>query len=97
MLREGAFSVMMDDDAAVDEFTELDIDKLLQLRSHTLITEGGQGTDSWLNKRKELKMKKSTFTSANAQSDIDINDPDFWKKVGLSSPPLHWALSERCF
>ena len=50
-----------------------------------LVTEGGgTGTESWLNKRKKAgRTSKSMFTgdSAKEHAEIDVNDPDFWKKV----------------
>jgi hypothetical protein len=44
---------------------------------------GGNQTESWLNKRKKAKATKSMFTgeSSMEHADIDVNDPDFWKKV----------------
>ena len=71
------------------------------------ITEGGQQTESWLNKKKKNRTKyviiiiifvlltltiihilirtrrKSLFTGelAMEHAEIDVNDPDFWKKV----------------
>ena len=84
LLREGASSVLLEDDAElIREFCEQDIDKLLEQRAHVLVTEGGTQTESWLNKRKKNKTKKSAFTGESSMeyADIDVNDPDFWKKV----------------
>ena len=84
LLREGAYSLMLDDDDDdMQEFREQDIDNILQKRAHVLITEGGQKTESWLNKKKKSKTRKSRFTggSSTEHGDIDVNDPDFWKKV----------------
>jgi RNA polymerase-binding transcription factor DksA len=61
-----------------------DIDDLLKQRSHVLVTEGGAQTESWLNKRKKAgRTNKSMFTgeSSKEHAEIDVNDPDFWKKV----------------
>ena len=95
LLREGAYSVLLEDDAdLIREFCEQDIDKLLEQRAHVLVTEGGAQTESWLNKRKKNKTKKSAFTGESSMeyADIDVNDPDFWKKV-LGSPHNHVPMT----
>ena len=71
-----------------------------------MVTETGQPTESWLNKRKSTNKtkyaflfsfplfsnpylsaptlnRKSLFTGdlAKEHAEIDVNDPDFWKKV----------------
>ena len=85
LLREGAYAVLMDDNEEdIKEFCEEDIDQILTKRSHVFISEGGQQTESWLNKRKKGgRTKKSVFTgdTSTKHQDIDVNDPDFWKKV----------------
>jgi hypothetical protein len=98
LLREGAYAVLLEDDTdAVKEFYEQDIDKILEQRSHVIVTESGgaqnKGTESWLNKRKKTgRTSKSMFTgdSAKEHAEIDVNDPDFWKKVlpDLVTPDL---------
>ncbi len=94
LLREGAYAVLLDDDAdIIKEFYEQDIDKILEQRAHVLVTDGGQQTESWLNKRKKSgRTNKSMFTgeSAKEHAEIDVNDPDFWKKVlpDLVTPDL---------
>lgn len=95
LLREGAYAVLLEDDAEImKEFYEQDIDNLLKQRSHVLVTEdGSRQTESWLNKRKKLgKTSKHMFTgdSAKEHAEIDVNDPDFWKKVlpDLVTPDL---------
>jgi superfamily II DNA or RNA helicase len=92
LLREGAYSVLLEDDADdMNAFIAQDIDTILDQRAHIIVTDGGKPTESWLNKhqqeksKKKPRAKKSTFT-ANGESsseyvDIDLNDPDFWKKV----------------
>lgn len=85
LLREGAYAVLMEDDSdALKDFFEQDIDKLLEQRAHVLVTDGGAPTESWLNKKKSLsRTSKRMFTgdSAKDTAEIDVNDPDFWKKV----------------
>ncbi|CAE7663537.1 Chd6, partial [Symbiodinium microadriaticum] len=84
LLRQGAYAVLLDDDAeAVREFCEQDIESLLDTRAHVRVVEGAQ-TDSWLNKKKKLSYtNKSLFTGDTSMetAQIDVNDPDFWKKV----------------
>jgi superfamily II DNA/RNA helicase len=88
LLREGAYAVLLEDDAEIiKEFYEQDIENLLKQRSHVLVSESvsnNAGTESWLNKRKKAgRTSKSMFTgdSAKEHAEIDVNDPDFWKKV----------------
>jgi 16S rRNA G966 N2-methylase RsmD len=84
LLRQGAYAVLLDDDAdVVKEFCEQDIDSILDQRSHVRVVEGKQ-TESWLNKKKKnSRATKSMFTGDTAMehAEIDVNDPDFWKKV----------------
>ena len=84
LLRQGAYAVLLDEDAdAVKEFCEQDIDSILDQRAHVRVVEGQQ-TESWLNKKKKnLRASKSMFTGATAMehAEIDVNDPDFWMKV----------------
>jgi SNF2 family DNA or RNA helicase len=97
LLRQGAYAVLLDDDTeAVREFCEQDIESLLDSRAHVRVVEGqGQQTESWLNKRKKLGLTtKSMFTGETSMetAEIDVNDPDFWKKVLpdlVSCPSIH--------
>jgi superfamily II DNA/RNA helicase len=85
LLREGAYAVLMEeDDGEAEDFLADDIDKILQKRSHTTVTEAGPTTESWLNKKKKRgRTKKSVFKGQDDgdAAEIDVNDPDFWKKV----------------
>jgi hypothetical protein len=90
LLRQGAYAVFNDEadaDNIVKEFCEQDIDSILDQRAHVRVVEGGQGgqtTETWLNTKKGFtRAKKSMFTgdSAMQHAEIDVNDPDFWKKV----------------
>jgi superfamily II DNA/RNA helicase len=84
LLRQGAYALMMEDDSEiVKEFCEQDIETLLDSRAHVRVVEGQQ-TESWLNKKKKLnRTNKSMFTGESSMetAEIDVNDPDFWKKV----------------
>ena len=91
LLREGAYAVLMDDNTEEEEaFMAEDIDTLLNQRAHTIVTEGVKATESWLNKQEDGKKKprksrakKSIFTGDGATefAEVDVNDPDFWRKV----------------
>lgn len=85
LLRDGAYSVLLEDDSeAVKEFYEQDIEKILEHHSHVLVENANAPTESWLNKRKKLgATSKRAFTgdSAKEHAEIDVDDPDFWKKV----------------
>ena len=64
-----------------------DIEDILNQRAHTIVTEGAKPTESWLNKsgkpKSRVRAKKSVFTGDGAaeHADVDVNDPDFWRKV----------------
>eukprot|EP00601_Ochromonadales_sp_CCMP2298_P021910 CAMPEP_0173321264 /NCGR_PEP_ID=MMETSP1143-20121109/29311_1 /TAXON_ID=483371 /ORGANISM="non described non described, Strain CCMP2298" /LENGTH=703 /DNA_ID=CAMNT_0014264991 /DNA_START=1 /DNA_END=2108 /DNA_ORIENTATION=+ len=86
LLREGAYAVLLEDDSEIiREFYEEDIEQLLKKRAHVLVTDAGANkTESWLNKRKKSgRVSKSAFTGASAKdhAEIDVDDPDFWKKL----------------
>merc|ERR1711871_1060301 len=89
LLREGAYAVLLEDNNDEEnEFMKQNIDDILNQRAHTIITEGAKPTESWLNKqnegkKKRNKAKKQVFTgdSATEFAEVDVNDPDFWRKV----------------
>jgi hypothetical protein len=78
-------SVLLDDAEQMREFYEQDIEQILEQRAHVLVESTPQGgTESWLNKRKKSgRTNKRMFTgeSAKEHAEIDVDDPDFWKKV----------------
>ncbi|CAB0008263.1 unnamed protein product, partial [Nesidiocoris tenuis] len=69
-LLNGAYGAIMDEDNAADKFCEEDIDQILERRT-TIIT---------LEQEKGSTFSKASFASSGIRSDIDIDDPDFWKK-----------------
>ena len=88
LLREGAYAVLMEDNEDdVKAFCEQDIDSILDQRAHKVVTDTGKeqkGTASWLNKkRKARSVNRSVFTGNDsaAHAEVDVNDPEFWKKV----------------
>ena len=89
LLREGAYAVLLEDNNDEEnEFMKQNIDDILNQRAHTIVTEGAKPTESWLNKQNEgknkrNKAKKEVFTgdSASEFAEVDVTDPDFWRKV----------------
>lgn len=77
LLKRGAYDVFRDDDTAGEQFCELDIDQILQ-RSTQIVQYTEQAQSSF---------SKASFVSATTSNDVDLDDPDFWKKaVGLIEP-----------
>lgn len=84
LLKRGAYDIFRDDDTEQTEFVEADIDAIMQRSAHKISYEGVTA-NSISNSLGGFS--KATFVSANEQEDVDINDPDFWKKaVGLDEP-----------
>ncbi|CAH0475327.1 unnamed protein product [Peronospora belbahrii] len=77
LLKRGAYDVFRDDDTAGEQFCALDIDQILQ-RSSQVVQYAEQAQSSF---------SKASFVSATTSDDVDLDDPDFWKKaVGLTEP-----------
>ncbi|OQS03503.1 chromodomain-helicase-DNA-binding protein [Thraustotheca clavata] len=77
LLKRGAYDVFRDEDDASEQFCSADIDTLLQ-RSSQIVQYEAQARGSFA---------KASFISAATADDVDIDDPDFWKKaVGLAEP-----------
>lgn len=70
LLKKGAYGALMDDDNAGDKFCEEDIDQILLRRTQVITLEQEKGST----------FSKASFASAADRTDIDIDDPDFWKK-----------------
>lgn len=60
----------MDDDNAADKFCEEDIDQILERRTQVITLESEKGST----------FSKASFQQTGIRHDIDIDDPDFWKK-----------------
>ena len=83
LLKRGAYDVFREDDSEQIEFLEADIDSILERRGHKIDFSQSDGVKSISNSLGGFS--KASFVSADQSEDIDINDPDFWKKaVGLS-------------
>jgi len=72
LLKRGAYGALMDEDNAGDKFCEEDIESILERRTQTITMETAE--------EKGSTFSKATFSSAGIRNDIDIDDPDFWKK-----------------
>lgn len=72
LLKRGAYGALMDEDNAGDTFCEEDIDCILQRRTQVITLEQGE---------KGSTFSKASFASTGSRDDIDLDDPDFWKKV----------------
>lgn len=70
LLKKGAYGALMEDDNAGDKFCEEDIDQILQRRTQVITLENEKGST----------FSKASFASNADRTDIDIDDPDFWKK-----------------
>ena len=70
LLKKGAYGAIMDDDNAGDKFCEEDIDQILERRTQIITIEAEKGST----------FSKASFACSSNRSDINIDDPDFWKK-----------------
>lgn len=66
----GAYGAVMEEDNAGDKFCEEDIDLILKRRTQVITLESEKGST----------FSKASFASSGIRQDIDIDDPDFWKK-----------------
>lgn len=70
LLKKGAYGAIMDEDNAGDKFCEEDIDQILERRTQIITLESEKGST----------FSKASFACSTARQDIDVDDPDFWKK-----------------
>lgn len=81
LLKRGAYDVFKEDDTEQNEFIESDIDAILQRQSHKVTYNDNKSQSATTLG----SFSKASFVSSDDKEDVDINDPDFWKKVvGLS-------------
>jgi hypothetical protein len=86
LLREGAYAVLLEDNnEEMKTFCEQDIDSILDQRTHVIREEKATSasSSSVFTKQSKYRARKSLFTGDTATefADVDVNDPDFWKKV----------------
>lgn len=70
LLKRGAYGAIMEEDSAGDKFCEEDIDQILERRTQIITLESEKGST----------FSKASFASSGIRSDINVDDPDFWKK-----------------
>mmetsp|Transcript_1235 Transcript_1235/g.1738 ORF Transcript_1235/g.1738 Transcript_1235/m.1738 type:complete len:2914 (-) Transcript_1235:233-8974(-) len=80
LLKHGAYHVFLNtDESKADEFCEQDIDAILE-RSSRKITMGNDSSSSG-GIAGNSTFSKATFVADDEK--VDINDPQFWSKLGL--------------
>ena len=70
LLKKGAYGALMEEDNTGDKFCEEDIDQIMSRRTTVITLENEKGST----------FSKASFSASNTRSDIDLDDPDFWKK-----------------
>jgi chromodomain-helicase-DNA-binding protein 7 len=76
LLKHGAYDLLSkDDDEASNKFCEEDIDQILE-RATTVVHKPGVEQESGLS-----SFSKASFASSTSAPELDINDPDFWRKL----------------
>lgn len=85
LLKQGAYAIFTDDaesENRIKEFCEQDIDSILDQRARVRVVEGGVDSDGNPVVSKN-RITKSLFTGGSSleHAEIDVNDPNFWKKV----------------
>lgn len=73
LLKHGAYDLFREDDNAAEAFREANIEDILSSRTTHIVHDQANETGSTFS--------KASFTSEHADTDLDVNDPDFWKKV----------------
>lgn len=89
LLRHGAYDIFNEEkageaEAESNDFVQQDIDSILQRRSHTVVHENtGSKSTAAGGTFSKASFKAKALDSNNKinDEDIDIEDPDFWKKM----------------
>ncbi|KAJ1620455.1 P-loop containing nucleoside triphosphate hydrolase protein [Pavlovales sp. CCMP2436] len=77
LLKHGAYHVFQDDDAggeAAARFSEADIDSILERSTHVKQQSMAEAGSTF---------SKATFVSSGAGGDVNVDDDNFWEKIGL--------------
>lgn len=102
LLRNGAYEIFKEDkegkaEEESNQFIQQDIDSILQRRSRTVIHEGtGSKSHSAAGStfsKASFKVAKSPSAQEKSNEDVDVDDPDFWKKL-LGEPTTTDAPDE---
>ena len=87
LLKRGAYNVFREDDAEVKAFVEADIDSILARSVKKITYGGGDQSAAAGGSNNGGSFSKASFVGTANDGDIDLDDPDFWKKaVGLNQP-----------
>eukprot|EP01041_Mallomonas_annulata_P007276 gene7276-14834_t len=81
LLKRGAYDIFRDkdnDDREQTEFVEADIESIMSRRAHK-VSYSNINSDALSSSLGGFS--KASFVSADQSEEVDINDPDFWKKV----------------
>lgn len=90
LLRHGAYDIFNEEKAGSAEaeskdFIEQDIDSILQRRSRTVIHDntgsGSNAAGGTFSKASFVAPQTPDTNQQKQQEDVDIEDPDFWKKM----------------
>lgn len=89
LLRHGAYDILNEEkagksEAESNEYAQQDIDSILQLHSRTVVHEntGSKSNASGGTFAKaRFRATKTPSKGESSAEDVDIEDPDFWKKM----------------
>jgi len=105
LLRHGAYDIFNEEKAGSAEaeskdFIEQDIDSILARRATTVVHDntgsGSNAAGGTFSKASFVAPKTPSGKQGNQEQDIDIEDPDFWKKmVGEAKPEAESVLKPR--
>ena len=89
LLKKGAYHMFMDDDDDGDrkaaEFCAEDIDQILQKNSRVLRYEN-PSAEADENGDALSSFSKASFVANSAEPEVDLDDPNFWAKIGIQAP-----------
>lgn len=72
LLKYGVYDLFRDDDTVSEKFREENIEDIFARRTTRIVHDQNKAGSSF---------SKASFSSNDANNDLDMNDPDFWKKV----------------
>ena len=90
LLRHGAYDIFNEEktgsaEAESNAFIQQDIDSILQRRARTVVHEntgsGGNAAGGTFSKASFVAPKTPSGNKDKQEEDVDIEDPDFWKKM----------------
>ncbi len=90
MLKQGAYNVFADDaegDQRASEFCAADIDRILE-RSQVILHQNAPSTSA-----APSSFSKATFLPDGATEALDLNDPQFWQKLGMKDQSVDSAAA----